>query len=198
MIRTLSVVFCVLGLTAIAIDAEAARREVTLPSGTAMPIVLDTSIGSGTSHVEQTVRGHLSRALIVDGKTVFPRGTPVSGVVTAARRSGKAKGRAYIAMQFTTIDPPGGERYRIKTRSIGRLAPTTKKADAIKIAAPAAGGAIIGGIAGGKKGAAIGTAAGGGAGTAVVLNTRGKETGFARGSVVTIRLAQAVVLKATE
>ena len=67
------------------------------------------------------------------------------------------------------------ERYDIQTATVGRTAPATKKEDAIKIGAPAAGGAIIGAIVGGKKGAAIGTAAGGGAGTAVVLSTRGKE-----------------------
>jgi hypothetical protein len=170
-------------------------RELTLPAGTVMPVVLETPVSSATSRVEQGVRGHLSRAVMLNGVTVFPRGTSVAGVVTDAQRSGKVKGRAHVAMRFTSIDPPGDERYRVQTRSIGRTAPATKKADAIKIGAPAAGGAIVGGIIGGKKGALIGSAAGGGAGTAVVLNTRGKETGFARGSVVTLRLTQPVTVR---
>ena len=70
-----------------------------------------------------------------------------------------------------------------------------READALKIGIPAAGGAAIGALAGGKKGAAIGSAAGGGAGTAVVLSTRGKEARFPRGSVVTARLTQPVSIK---
>ena len=75
------------------------------------------------------------------------------------------------------------------------MAPATKKNDAIKIAAPAAGGALIGALAGGKKGALIGTGVGGGAGTAVVLTTRGKEVGIARGAALVVRLASPVALK---
>ena len=163
-------------------------QEVTIPAGTVLPVVLDTAVGSASSRVEQTVRGHLARATVVGGTTIFPAGTPVRGIVTDARRSGKVKGRAHVAMRFTTIDPAGGERYQVQSRVIARTAPATKKADALKIAAPAAGGAVVGGLIGGKKGAAIGSAAGGGAGTAVVLSTRGKETGFARGSTVSLRL----------
>jgi hypothetical protein len=50
----------------------------------------------------------------------------------------------------------------------------------------------IGAIAGGGKGAAIGAAAGGGAGTGAVLATRGKETGFASGSTLNVKLTQPV------
>ena len=66
----------------------------------------------------------------------------------------------------------------------------------MKIGVPAAGGALIGAVAGGKKGAAIGAAVGGGAGTAVVLDTRGKEVGIGRGAALTLRLAAPVVVKA--
>ena len=36
-------------------------REITIPSGTALSIALDTSVGSATSRVEQPVRAHLTR-----------------------------------------------------------------------------------------------------------------------------------------
>jgi hypothetical protein len=65
----------------------------------------------------------------------------------------------------------------------------------MKIGAPAAGGAIIGGIVGGKKGALIGTAAGGGAGTAVVLSTRGKEVRLSRGAVLKLRLSEPLTVR---
>jgi hypothetical protein len=157
--------------------------------------VLDATVGSDSSRVEEAVRGHIARNVIVGGATALPSGTAVSGVVTEARRSGKVKGRARVAMRFTSIDPPGEERYRVQTRTIAATAPATKQNDAVKIAAPAIGGAVVGGIIGGGKGAAIGTAAGGGAGAAVVLNTRGKEVHFAKGSTVTVRLSAPLTVR---
>jgi hypothetical protein len=169
---------------------------VTIPAGTILPIVLDTSVGSDTSHVEQGVSAHLSRAVSVGGKPVLPQGSRISGVVTDATRSGKVKGRAHVAMRFNSLTPRGEEhRYEISTSAVGRTAPATKKQDAMKIGAPAAGGAIIGALVGGKKGALIGTAAGGGAGTAVVLSTRGKEVHLPRGAALTLRLREPLTVR---
>ena len=100
---------------------------------------------------------------------MLPAGTVVSGHVTAAQRPGKVKGRGLIAMRFTQLDTPGAGTTAISTATISRLAPATKKKDAVKIGAPAAAGAIIGGIVGGKGGAAKGAVIGGGAGTGYVL-----------------------------
>jgi len=185
------------GRTAPAAPAGAVRggmtdgwREITIPAGTILPIVLDTTIGSDISHVEQPVRAHLSKPISVDGVTALPEGSLVNGVVTDAKRSGKVEGLAHLALQFDSVSPRGeDERYRIETSSIGRTAHATKKKDAVKILAPAAGGALIGGIAGGKKGAAIGTAAGAGAGTAYVMSTRGEEVHLAKGTPLTLKLA---------
>src|SRR5206468_12939993 len=119
-----------------------------------------------------------------------------SGVITDATRSGKVKGRAHVGMRFTTLVPRGGEeRYQIRTAAISRLAPATKKKDAIEIGAPAAGGAIIGGILGGKKGRATGAAAGGGAGTAAVLSTRGKEVQVPKGTALTLKLSEPIAVR---
>jgi hypothetical protein len=173
-----------------------ASRDVTLRAGTRLPIVLDTSVGSDTSRVEEPVHAHLARPVVVNGHTVLPAGTRVSGIVTDATRSGKVKGRAHLAMRFDTLAPAGtDEHYRIRTAAVGRIAPATKKKDALEIGVPAAGGAIIGGLIGGKKGALIGTAAGGGAGTAVVLSTRGKEVHVPKGAALMLRLAEPVTVK---
>jgi hypothetical protein len=158
-----------------------------------LPVTLDTSVGSDISRVEQPVHGHLSRTVYVNGAAAIPAGSAVSGFVTSARRSGKVKGRAYVAMRFSTLTRRGeSEKYRIQTRNIGRRAPATKDKDAVKIGAPALGGALVGGLVGGGKGAAIGAAAGGGAGTAVVLNTRGEEVRIGRGQTLLVRLTQPI------
>jgi hypothetical protein len=190
-----AVVFFVLmihGVGAVSIDRSGAR-ETTLRAGTRLPVTLDTAVWSNGSRVEQTVTGHLSSDVTIGG-FVVPGGSQLIGYVTDARRSGRVTGLAHVGLRFTTL-VVHGQRYRIETAAIGRTAPATKEKDALTIAAPAAGGALIGALTGGKKGALIGTAVGGGAGTAVVLSTRGKETGFARGSIVSVRLTAPVTLK---
>jgi hypothetical protein len=179
--------------------AESAMREVTLPAGTQLPIVLDTSIGSDTSRVEEPVHAHLARAIAVNGVTALEAGSRVSGVVTDATRSAKVKGRAHLAVRFDTLTPqgPGNDnaRYPIETAAVGRTAQSTKKKDALEIGGGAVGGALVGALVGGKKGAAIGTAAGGGAGTAVVLSTRGQETRLPAGSHLTLRLSKPLTIR---
>ena len=171
-------------------------REVTIPAGTMLPVVLDTGVGSDISRIEGPVNAHLARPLVIGGQTVLADGSRLSGVVTDATRSGRVKGRAHVAVRFTTLMPRGDdERYRISTASVGRTAPATKKKDALTIGVPAAGGAIVGGLIDGKKGAAIGAAAGGGGGTAVVLGTRGKEVRMVRGSRLTLRLTQPLTVR---
>jgi hypothetical protein len=180
-----------------AADAPApAWREVTIPVGTSLPVVLDTSVGSETSHAEEPVTAHLTRAITVNGMTALAEGSRVSGVVTSATRSGKVKGRAHVAVRFDSLTPRGDDqRYNIRTTSVGRTAPSTKQNDALKIGAPAAGGAVIGALVGGKKGAAIGTAVGGGAGAGVVLSTRGKEVTLPKGAALTLRLTEPVTIR---
>ena len=171
-------------------------REVTLPAGTVLPVELTTAVASDSSHVEDAVRGKLRRAVTVQGVQAFPAGTVVSGVVTAAERSARVKGRARVAFRFTAIDPPGdAERLSMRTDTVSRMAAATKKQDAAKIGGGAAGGAIIGGIIGGGDGAAKGAAIGGAAGTGVVLSTRGKEIRLAPGTPVSIRLASPLTVR---
>jgi hypothetical protein len=176
--------------------AAATFREVTIPAGTRLPIVLDTSVGSDTSHVEQGVQAHLSQPVVVNGLTVLPSGSQVRGVVTEAKQSGKVKGLARIAVRFNSVTPRGDdERYNFRAGSVARTAQATKKRDAMEIGIPAAGGAVVGGLIGGKKGAAIGGAAAGGAGTAVVLNQRGKEVRLGKGAALTLKLTEPLTVR---
>jgi hypothetical protein len=195
--RTVQATIVAIALMATVTSAGAAGargvREVTLPAGTVLPLTLDTPVASATSRVEDPVRAHLRRALIVDGREVLPAGTLVTGFVSEATRSARVKGRARVAFRFTSLSHDS-ERYRLQTSRVVREAAGTKARDAKSIAIPAGAGAVIGAIAGGKKGAAIGGAVGGGAGTGVVLSTRGKEVRVGRGAAIGVRLLQPVTV----
>ncbi len=184
---------------AAAADAASATpswREVTIPSGTKLPMVLETSVASNTSRPEEPVQAHLARAVVVHGVTALPEGSQVTGIVVDATQSGRVKGRAHIAMRFDAVVPRGEEdRYAMQTTAIGRTARATKRKDALEIGGGATGGALIGALVGGRKGALIGTGVGGGAGTAYVLSTRGEEVRLDRGAAITVQLAGPLTVK---
>ena len=177
------------------LPAVAAFREFTVPEGTIVAVRLESAVGSDSSRIGDPIEATLTNAVMVDGTEVLPPGSIVRGAVTAVEPGGKVSGRASVAIQFSTIAVAGrNEPYPIDAH-VSWVAPTTKGKDAAKIAVPAAGGAIIGAIIGGKKGAAIGAVIGGGGGTAVVLSTTGPQIHLPRGTLLSLPLGQAVDIR---
>jgi hypothetical protein len=180
-------------------EATAARpvpefREVTLPAGTTLRLRLQSAVASDSSRVEDAVRAELSQAVVVDGATVLPAGTTLTGVVTDVERSGRVQGRARIAYRFNALTYEG-ERYDMATAPLAHEAEATKGEDATKIAVGAGAGAAIGALLGGGDGAAKGAAIGGAAGTGAVLATRGEEVRLGPGAAVTTRLTAPLTVR---
>ena len=163
-------------------------HDVTVASGTQIPLELLTSLSSETAEIETEVRGRTKQAITVGGETVIPAGATLTGSVTDVASSGKVKGLARLAVRFTSVSY-SGQRHRISTEPLSFEAESTKKQDAVKVGAGAGIGAAIGGILGGGKGAGIGAAIGGGTGTAAVLATKGKEVELASGTAMTTVLS---------
>ena len=173
-------------------------RQITVPAGTVLRLRLTRGFGSD-SRVEAPVSATLLSPVVVGGRTVLREGSVASGYVAEAIRPGRVKGRGRVAVRFTRITPAGlEEHYNMRTRSWVAVAPATKTKDAVTIGAPAAGGAVVGSILGGKKGAGIGALAGGGAGTAVVLSTRGKDVHIGSGTTLAIRLVAPLTVSVPE
>ena len=169
-------------------------REVTIPSGTALPLEMTSTISSASAQVEAPVSAKLQNAISVNGDTVIPAGSVLRGTVTDVERSGRVKGRAHIAFTFNEVSMNGG-REDLRTNPLNFEAEQTKGEDATKVGVGAVGGAILGGILGGKKGAAKGAAGGAAAGTGVVLATRGEEVTVTEGTNVTATLAQPMTVR---
>jgi hypothetical protein len=172
-----------------------AFREVTVPEGTTLALSLQSAVASDTSQLEDAVRAELREAVVIDGVTVLPAGTELSGVVTAVERSGRVQGRARIAYRFDSISN-AGRTYEVTTAPVSHLAPATKGEDATKIAVGAGAGAAIGALLGGGDGAAKGAAIGGAAGTGTVLATRGEEVRVGRDASVTTTLTAPLTVRA--
>lgn len=175
-----------------AVLAAARFREFSVPDGTELTARLDGAIGSDTSTVDDAVTATLTEAVVVEGVTVLPEGSVLIGAVTTADSSSKVKGRASLGVAFRSISVAGRDETYVLSARFLHTAASTKASDARKIAIPAAGGAIIGAIIGGKKGAGIGAIIGGGAGTAVVLTTSGPEVRLAKGTGLVVVLDDAI------
>ncbi len=146
------------------------------------------------------------------GVIAVPAGSYVQGVVTDARRSGRVKGRAQLAIRLETLTLASGKVYKFAPhlsavdagetgqKVVGgenaiEQAPSRGQ-DAERIAILAGSGAGIGGIADrGWKGAGIGTGVGSAVGLATVLLTRGKEVELRQGSTLDVVFDRPVSLE---
>jgi len=147
---------------------------VTLPEGTVVAITLDQAISSEDSRSGQSFDATVSDAIVVDGKTVVPKGSRATGRIVEAESSGRLHNPGRLVLDLAAIEV-GGTRYDIDTGNANREGKSHTKNNVIFIGGGSAAGAIIGGIVGGGKGAAIGAAAGAGGGTATAAATGKNE-----------------------
>ena len=164
-------------------------EPVTIPEGTLLPLVLETALSSATNSAGDRVEARLAEDVRVGERVVVPAGSEVRGQVTAAKGSGRVKGRARLAFDFDTLVVKGKE-HSIGTRAVDISARNSHKRDGIIIGSGTGAGAIIGAIVDGKKGAGIGALIGAGTGTGVVLTTKGKEVALHSGARLNVKLTR--------
>jgi hypothetical protein len=180
-----------LSLAALLTFAASARADVELPSDTLLPVRMQTTVSSATSHPEDRVLAVVRSDVVRNGRVVIPAGSEVRGHVVSSRRAGKVSGRSYLAVRFTEIEVRG-RRYPLATRPLAAQGAKSHGRDAKLIGGGAGAGALVGAIADGKGGAAKGALLGGAAGTGVVLTTRGKEVVFPAGGRYRLRLSRSL------
>ena len=69
-----------------------AYRDITVPAGTTLPLVLDSYVASDQSRVEDRVQAHVRRDVLVGGRVAIPAGSSLTGYVTSVERSGRVQG----------------------------------------------------------------------------------------------------------
>ena len=169
-------------------------RNVTIPSGTIIPVRITQSLSSASSQIGDSFSGVLTNDILVDGVTAVAAGTPVSGRVSDVQGAAHYKGSSLLSIQLTGISPRGNRLsassapYTVQGKGRG-------KNTAEKVGGGAALGAILGGIFGGGKGAAIGAAAGGGVGAGANTITKGEQVQIPSESLVRFSLSSPVTLR---
>ncbi len=165
---------------------------IVVPAGTVLHVRLVQSVGSKISEEGQRFDATLSSSVVVKGEKVIPAGTTAVGTVTEAHASGRFKGGATLAVELNSLHL-NGQTYSIRTAQITSESKGKGKRTTAMVGGGAAGGAIIGGIAGGGKGALIGGAIGAGAGT-VGAATGNRDITLSSESPLSFHLASSLTL----
>jgi hypothetical protein len=164
-------------------------KPLGVPVNTAIYIRLQQGISSATAQSGQNFSAVLDEPLVVDGQTLAPRGTAVTGRVVAARESGHLHNAGYLRITLSSI-ALNGKIMPLQTNSVFVSGGSYKKRNLAFIGGGAGGGALIGALVGGGKGAAIGSVAGAAGGTGAAYATGKKEVGFVAERRLGFRLTQ--------
>lgn len=186
-------VLLVVALSVAAATLPKRSEAVTLPETTAIHVTLDQALASDQNRPGDHFQATVSEPVVIDGKTVIPRGAYAEGLVVDARHSGRLRGRAQLQLELESISL-NGQNYRVRTTSSWKAGGDHKKRNWAWIGGGAGGGALIGAAAGGGKGALIGGPVGAGAGTAVALLTGKKDIKLRPETPLTFDLAEAVTV----
>jgi hypothetical protein len=98
--------------------------------------------------------GSTSTPITIDAKMVIPAGSAVTGTAKDAKKAGRFKGGAVLALTLDSITV-NGHQYNIETDSFDQASTGKGKRTEGMVVGSTGAGAAIGGLAGGGKGAAI-------------------------------------------
>jgi hypothetical protein len=173
--------------------APAVSHGVTVPSGTSVAVSVNTKISSETAQAGDTWVGVVKDPVVVDGRTVIPAGSTVTGTVTAAKPAQKGD-RAMLDLGISSINV-NGTTYHVSGGTEEIVAGSTRARNLGAIAGGAAAGALIGRAVGGSgKGALIGGLLGGAAAGGGVAASKGYQVVVKEGTDITFTTHESVTL----
>ncbi|HJT88562.1 MAG TPA: hypothetical protein VJ732_11915, partial [Bryobacteraceae bacterium] len=140
------------GGAASASEAPASRLERVIPRGTVLHVRLDETVDTRRNRAGDQFAASLSEAVMLEGRTVLPRGTRFTGHVAESKASGRLEGRAMLSITLDTFQLDGKDD-PVRTGYIDRVSANHKKHNIALIGGGSGLGALIGAIAGGGKGA---------------------------------------------
>jgi hypothetical protein len=164
--------------------AMASNGRLNLPAGTNLPVRISEHLNSERANVGDSFHGTLAKAVVVNGRTLVPKGADVSGEVVYVERSGRLSTPGELHLALRTLHF-GGRTYEVAAETFVIQGESHAKSNVTKIGGGTAVGAIIGALAGGGKGAAIGAGVGAAAGTGAAAATGKKPADVESEAVLT-------------
>ncbi len=169
-------------------------QSLIVPAGTSVVVRLQQSLSSASAIPGERFEAVLDQPLVADNQIIAPVGTPVTGHVTVARRSGRFHHPGEIALTLDSVTL-GQQRIPLITSNVVAHGASHKKRNWGWIGGGTGGGALIGALAGGGKGALIGGGIGAAAGTTTALLTGKKDVTFGAERRLTFRLHRDLALQ---
>ncbi|HVW07250.1 MAG TPA: hypothetical protein VHC90_01635 [Bryobacteraceae bacterium] len=167
-----------------------APHGFTIPADTTITVRMVDSVNSDTSRLGQTFMASLDEPIVIDGRTIVPRGADIMTKLVDDQDAGKLSGRTVQTLALVSMNVNGQwmdvSSNDVRTESGSQGSKTAKLAGGGAVL-----GAILGGIAGGGKGAAIGTVSGAAVGTGASVATSGQKVVIPSETRLTFRLQQA-------
>ena len=187
--------------------AAAAETNLSLPAGTAVRIKLENTLATFSSKQGDTFSGRVTEAVALAGKTVIPVGATVQGTVGRVAEPRRVQGRPSIALYPHTVILPDGTRYNLNATVVDTSlrngtdvneegafkGQVRDRGDNVELAAGAAGGGVIGALAGGGKGFLVGAAIGAGA-TTIHWLTKHHSAVLPAGTELVMELSRPMVM----
>jgi hypothetical protein len=164
-------------------------EKISVPEGTEIAVVLDDAVSSARNRSGDTFDATVVEPVVVEGKAVIPKEARAKGRVVDAKPSGRLHSPARLELALDSVEVDG-TWYDIDTAGNTRRGRNHDKHNLVFIGGSAAGGALIGGIAGGGAGAVIGGLVGAGGGTAAAAATGKRDVNLPVETRLTFRLAQ--------
>jgi hypothetical protein len=163
--------------------SPAAGPTRTIPSGTPISVSVETGISSENANVGDSWTGTVKQSVMVDGRTLIPAGSTVTGTVSGVRAAHKGE-RAMLDLALSGVDVDG-HTYHVHGGTEAIEAGSTRARNLGAVAAGAGAGALIGkAVGGGGKGALIGGLIGAGAATGAVAASKGYQVVLKPGTTI--------------
>lgn len=185
----------------------------TVPTGTKIPIIMDTAVDSDTSQEGDEFSARTAEDLTIDGSTVVPAGSIIKGRIAQMNGARALNRSGSVALKFDTITTPDNRQIPLVANIVARGGVVHARRglkdialDAGTVSLPTLCGLGIGALAGGSGnsssssndksgvgragGAMIGAGIGLAVGVAVLLAKKGKKVEVRPGDELKIELAE--------
>jgi hypothetical protein len=184
-----------------------------VPSGTKVPIIMDTAIDTDTSQEGDEFAARTSEDLNIDGSTVVPAGSIIKGRIAALNSPRSLNRSGSVALKFDTVTTPDNRQIPLVANLVARGGVVHARRglkdiamDTGTFALPTALGLGIGVLAGSARnssssngsskgvsagaGALIGAGVGAAVGIAILAIKKGKKVDVRPGDELKIELAE--------
>ncbi len=178
-----------------------------VPSGTKIPIIMDTAVDSDTSQEGDEFSARTSEDLTIDGGIVVPAGSVIKGRIAQLNAPKRFDRSGSVALKFDTVTTPDNRQIPLVANIVARGGVVHAKRGMKDVlietgmfTLPAAAGLGIGFLAGNASsstssigsagGALIGAGIGVAVGTIVLMSKKGKRVDVRPGDELKIELAE--------